>query len=62
MFIKHSLKIIAETKMLPAHTFMEKFPSSTDSRRESCQLLAKEWAPNTGKLPLVGLPRKSVVK
>ena len=26
----------------------KKFPYSTDSRRASCQLLAKEWALNTG--------------
>ena len=38
------------------------FPSSADSRRASCQLLAKEWTLNTGKLPLGGLPRNSVVK
>ena len=29
----------------------EFFPSSADSRRASCQLLMKEWALNTGKLP-----------
>ena len=38
------------------------FPSSADSRRAGCQLLAKEWALNAGKLPLGGLPRNSVVK
>ena len=37
-------------------------PSSADSRRASCQLLVKELALNTGKLPLGGLPRNSVVK
>ena len=36
-------------------------PSSSDSRRASCQLLSKEWALDTGKLPLGGLLRKSVV-
>ena len=36
--------------------------SSADSRRARCQLLAKEWALNTGKLPLGGLPWNSVVK
>ena len=36
------------------------FPSSTDSRRASCQLLTKEWALYTGK-PL-GLPLNSEVK
>ena len=47
----------------PAHSFVEKeFPSSPDSRRASCQLLAKEWALNIGKLPLGGLPRNIVVK
>ena len=43
----------------PAHSFFEKNP---DSRRASCQLLVKEWALNTGKLPPEGLPRNSVVK
>ena len=38
------------------------FPSSTDTRRASFQILAKEFALNTGKLPLRGLPRNSVVK
>ena len=40
------------------------FPSSTDSRsyRASCQLLVKELALNTGKLPPGSLPRNSVVK
>ena len=47
----------------PAHSFVEKqCPSSADSRRTSCQLLAKEWALNTGKLPPGGLPRNSMVK
>ena len=36
--------------------------SSTDSRRASCQLLVKELALNTSKLPPVGLPKNSVVK
>ena len=36
-------------------------PSSADSRRTSCQLLAKEWTLYTGKLPLRDLPRNSVV-
>ena len=40
----------------------EHFPSSTDSRRASCQLLAKELALNTGKLPPGGLPKNNVVK
>ena len=35
-------------------------PSSTDSRRASCQLLEKEWALNIGKLTAGGLPRNSV--
>ena len=38
------------------------FPSSADSRRARCQLLAKEWVLNTGKLPPGGLPRNGVVK
>ena len=33
------------------------FPSSADSISASCQLLAKEWALKTGKLPPEGLPR-----
>ena len=33
------------------------FPSSIDPNRASCQLVAKEWALNTGKLPLGCLPR-----
>ena len=37
------------------------FPSSTDSRRASCQLLVKEWALNIGKLPTLGLLRNSVL-
>ena len=40
----------------------KKFPSSADTRRASCQLLAKELAPNIGKLPTGGLPKNSVVK
>ena len=35
---------------------------SADSTRVSCQLLAKEWALNTGKMPPGGLPRNSLVK
>ena len=42
------------------HEIKKVFPSC--SRRTSCQLLAKEWALNTGKLPLGGLPWNSVVK
>ena len=38
------------------------FSSSTDSRRASCQLLVKELALNTGKLPQGGLHRNSLVK
>ena len=40
----------------------KKNPSSADSRRASCQLLAEELALNTGKLPPRGLPRNCVVK
>ena len=36
----------------PAHSFVKKNPSSADSRRTSCQLLAKERRPKTGKLPV----------
>ena len=36
------------------------FPSSIDSR--SCQLLGKEWALDTGKLPPKDMPTNSVVK
>ena len=44
------------------HTFLWKnIPSSADSRRASCRLLAKEWTLYTGKLPLRGLPRNNVV-
>ena len=44
------------------HMFLWKnIPSSADSRRASCQLLAKEWTLYTGKLPLGGLPRNNVV-
>ena len=32
---------------------MEIFASSADSRKGTCQLLVKEWALNTDKLPLV---------
>ena len=45
----------------PAYVFMENIPSSTDSRRASCQLLAKEWTLYTCKLLLGGLPRNNVV-
>ena len=37
----------------------KKFPSSADTRRASCQLLAKEWSLDTGKLPPGGLLRNS---
>ena len=36
--------------------------SSADSRRASCQLLPKERALHTAKLPPGSLPRNSVVK
>ena len=38
------------------------FPSSAVPRGAKCQLMAKEWALNTGKLPLGGFPRNGVVK
>ena len=44
----------------PAHSFVEIIlPSSADS---SCQLLVKEWALDTGKLPPGGLLRNSMVQ
>ena len=44
----------------PAHSFVEIIlPSSADS---SCQLLVKEWALDTGKLPPGDLLRNSVVQ
>ena len=44
------------------HMFLWKnIPSSADSRRASCQLLAKEWTLYTGKLSMGGLPRNNVV-
>ena len=50
--------------ILASGTFFrgKEFPSSADSIRASCQLLAKEWTLNTCKLPPEGLPRNSVVK
>ena len=46
-----------------AHSFVEKgFPSSADSTRANCRLVAKEWSLNTGKLSAGGLPKNSVVK
>ena len=41
---------------------LKKYPSSADLRRASCQLLVQKCALNTGKLPLGGLLRNSVVK
>ena len=38
------------------------FPSSADSKRGSCQLLVKEWALDTGKLPPGSLPKNIVIK
>ena len=38
------------------------FSSSTDSRGQVNQLMAKDWALNTGKLHVGGSPRNSVVK
>ena len=42
--------------------FRGKIISSADSRRAICQILAKEWALNTGKLPPIGLRRNRLVK
>ena len=36
--------------------------SSADSKRASCQILVKEWALNTGKLPPKCLVRNSVLR
>ena len=44
------------------HILLWKLFSLADSRRASWQLLPKGWALNTGKLPLGGLFRNSVVK
>ena len=54
----------APRSTLASHTFFrgEVSPSPTESRRASCQLMVKEWALNTGKLPPGGLPRNSAVK
>ena len=53
------LKQLSQDQPLhPAHSFVENFsPTSADSRRASCQLLAKERALIIGKLPLGGFPR-----
>ena len=40
----------------------KKFPSSANLGNASCQLLMKECAINTGKLPPGGLRRNSMVK
>ena len=37
-------------------------PGSSFSARASCQFVAKDLAPDAGKLPAEGLPRNSVVK
>ena len=59
-----ALQAAVRLSILASGTFFRGnfFPSSTDSRRASCQLLAKEWVLNTGKVPPEGLPRNSVVK
>ena len=41
---------------------IEFLASSADSRRASCQLMPKERALNTGRLPPGAFPRNSVVK
>ena len=38
------------------------FPFPLVQVEQSCQLLAKKWALNTGKLPLGGLPRNILDK
>ena len=60
------LKVIVEGMSNKMHAYFylsrKRFPSSADSRRTSCQLLAKEWTLNTGKLAPGGLFRNNVVK
>ena len=49
----------------PQHILLWKnFPLSLIQEEQvvTCQLPAKEWAQNTGKLPIGGLPRNSGVK
>ena len=55
---------MAPRSTLASGTFFhgEKLSSSANSRRASCQLLAKKWAHNTGKLPSGGTLRNSMVK
>ena len=54
---------IGKRKTCKEITFLfEKNPSSADSRRASCQPLAKGWALNTGKLSPGGLPGNSAFK
>ena len=50
--------------MHTAHSFVEKkFPLTLIQEEQVvCQLLAKEWALNIGKLPQGGFTRNSVVK
>ena len=49
-------------RLRSVYSFVGIFRSSADSRRASCQAMAKEWALNIGKLPPEGFPRNSVVK
>ena len=50
-------ELLASRSSRPAHSFVEKcFSSSADLWRASCQLLAKDWTLDTGKLPPGGLP------
>ena len=66
LFLGHSVSALQSAVprlTLASSTFCwKKISSSFDSRRASCQLLVKEYAMNTGKLLLGGLPRNSVVK
>ena len=56
-------QVAVPRSILMSGTFSRgKMISLFSSRRANCQLLAKEWALNTGKLPQGGLPRNSVVK
>ena len=47
---------------MPSTFFRGKIPLPLIQEEPSCQLLAKEWALNTGILPLGGFQRNVVVK
>ena len=53
------MQVVQRLTLVSCTFLMENyFPSSADSIRACCQLIAKEWPYNTGKLPLGGLQRK----